>query len=73
MIEEDWMTSLGLQHIVMNYWLCHVRWSFGMSQILASVGQPTRIGPMWRIVAGGCTFMTNHLLIYNTHTVLEID
>jgi hypothetical protein len=42
---------------------------FEMSQSLALVGQPTRIGHVWRTTIRHSTLPTNHLLIYNNHLV----
>ena len=44
---------------------------FEMSQSSASIGQPTRIGHVWRIIIGHSILATNNLLIYNKHMVHE--
>ena len=45
---------------------------FEMSQSLASVGQPTRIGHKWRIIVGHSTFLTIHMLIHNKQWYMKM-
>ena len=44
-----------------------------MSQSLASIGQPTTLAHMWRIIEGHNTLVTSPLLICNQHMVNEND
>ena len=64
--------ALRLNCIAMNYWLYLLTWFLTWSKVWALVGQPTRIGHVWRIIRHS-TLPTNHLVIYNKHMVHEIN
>ena len=63
---------LRLNHIAMAL-VVLFEMVFEVSQSLALVGQPTRIGQVWRIVIGHSTLLAIHLLIYKLHMVHEND